>query len=90
MDYYTQKKYFLDTNNGRQISVDGSGVNTKTYHTNFTGVVSADRRRYKALALGDQAMAPEIHSQVKLNVEILPKMFEKAGQQHLLPYRSPR
>jgi len=45
LDYHTRKMYLIDCNKGKSEEVDASGLNIKTYHTTYTGVVSSVNRK---------------------------------------------
>ena len=75
-DMHTGKKYYIDCNTGSSQEVDGSGLNVKTYHTRYTGVVGSDVRKARASTLGDRAMQPEIPKKTKIAEQLVPKMLE--------------
>jgi hypothetical protein len=78
LDYHTGKTYLIDCNKGKSEEVDGSGLNIKTYHTTFTGVVGSVDRKAQAKLLGDRAMMPEIHSKVSIGKEMVPDILNRS------------
>lgn len=87
---HTGKKFLIDCNQGNSEEVDGSGLNIKTYHTRYTGVVGSKDRKSRAKVLGDRAMMPEIHAHVQINKELVPQILQSSKLDHFLPSKTAR
>jgi hypothetical protein len=77
-DTHTGRTYLIDCNQGKSEEVDGSGLNIKTYHTTFTGVVGSSQRKARAKVLSDRAMMPEIHLKVNIGKEMIPDILNRS------------